>query len=280
MGKRHSTGVLQQMQSQLTDLREKLTSAFGEITSLVKQKTQSDRELMTDMNALQDNLQSKTSELEALKRSYSQAHNQLQSSLMQIQSHLQVTNGEVQAAKASCERVQRETAGSFADIDENVRSIENELTVGNAENRNQMLQLQKEIARIHESLSSVNAEFLDHKRATNSVNNKLQSQLAGVEVGRMLPSDVGSGPRATSYAPEPVQAVPMKTPISADSSPTGAAANIMVQQPAGASSIMGQPVRLTGGSATYPHAMAPPTISSAIALPPPIPTGGPTILSA
>ena len=32
--------------SQLTDLREKLTTAFGEITALVKQKTQADSEMM------------------------------------------------------------------------------------------------------------------------------------------------------------------------------------------------------------------------------------------
>ena len=31
------------MQTQLTDLREKLTSAFGEITNLVKQKTANDQ---------------------------------------------------------------------------------------------------------------------------------------------------------------------------------------------------------------------------------------------
>merc|ERR1719330_1993592 len=121
---------------------------------------------MTDINSVQTNLASKTQELEALKRSYSQAHSQLQ-----------VTSGEVQTANAACERVQRETAQRFTEIDEGLRSLEDQLSVGNAENRNQMLQLQEEIARIHESLASVNAEFLDHKRANNSVHNKLLSQL-------------------------------------------------------------------------------------------------------
>lgn len=182
--KRNSTGVSQQMQTQLTDLREKLTSAFGEITALVKQKTSSDQEMMQDIHGLQQNLSSKTAELEALKRSYSQAHTQLQSSLIQIQNHLQVTNTEIQAARSACERVSKDASARFATIDDGLKAVEDELNVGNAENRNQMLQLQEEIARIHESLASVSAEFLDHKRATNSVHNKLQSQVWGIEEGR------------------------------------------------------------------------------------------------
>lgn len=182
--KRHSTGISQQMQSQLTDLREKLTNAFGEITSLVKQKTSSDQEMMQDINSLQQGLSYKTSELESLKRSYSQAHQQLQNSLIQIQNHLSVTNNEVQNAKNHAEKVQKDTVASFSDIDGNLRGLEDQLAVGNAENRNQMLHLQEDISRIHESLTSLSAEFLDHKRSANSVHNRLQSQVWSLEEGR------------------------------------------------------------------------------------------------
>eukprot|EP00812_Abedinium_dasypus_P009194 NODE_2902_length_857_cov_214.016209.p1 GENE.NODE_2902_length_857_cov_214.016209~~NODE_2902_length_857_cov_214.016209.p1 ORF type:complete len:219 (+),score=43.49 NODE_2902_length_857_cov_214.016209:87-743(+) len=68
-----------------------------------------------------------------------------------------------------------------------LRNLEDQLTVGSAENRNQMLQLQEEIARIHESLFSINAEFVDHRRATNSVHSKLQSQVHSLEAGRRTP---------------------------------------------------------------------------------------------
>lgn len=203
--KRNSTGISQQMQSQLTDLREKLTNAFGEITSLVRQKTQSDQEMMMDINNLQDNLSCKTSELETLKRSYSQAHAQLQSSLIQIQNHLQVTTGEVQTAKTATDRTQREITDRFTDIDDSLRVLEEELNIGNAENRNQMLQLQEEIGRIHDSLASVNAEFHDHKHTTSSLHNKLQSQLWGLEEGRG-----GQGiEQATSYQPDSLPAEPV-----------------------------------------------------------------------
>merc|ERR1719203_275864 len=139
---------------------------------------------MTDINSLQTNLSSKATELEALKRSYPQAHQQLQSSLIQIQNHLQVTSSEVHTAKVACEKVQRDTTQRFVEIDEGLRGLEDQLSVGNAENRNQMLQLQEEIARIHESLGSWSAEFHEHKRASNSVHNKLQSQVTGLEDGR------------------------------------------------------------------------------------------------
>lgn len=182
--KRSGSGISQQMQSQLTDLREKLTNAFGEITALVKQKTLSDQEQMQDINSLQGNLSCKTAEIENLKRSYSQAHQQLQSSLIQITNHMSVTKNEVATATSSCERVQNETSQKLGEVDSNLRGLEETLSVGNAENRNQMLQLQEEIARIHDSIASLNADFLDHKRATNSVHNKLQSQVWSLEEGR------------------------------------------------------------------------------------------------
>eukprot|EP00971_Amphidinium_carterae_P273547 5428914-Amphidinium_carterae.1 len=54
--KRHSSTVAQQMQAQLSDLLEKLTTAFGacdsisncEITALVKDKSQADAEMMQE----------------------------------------------------------------------------------------------------------------------------------------------------------------------------------------------------------------------------------------
>jgi len=239
--KRHSTGISQQMQSQLTDLREKLTNAFGEITSLVKQKTQSDQEMMKDINSLQQNVSSKTAELEALKKSYSQAHHQLQSSLIQIQNHLQVTNSEVQTAKASCDRVYRDTTQRFAEMDDGLRSLEDKLSVGNAENRNQMIKLQEEIARIHEHLASVNADFLDHKRATNSVHNRLQSQVWSLEEGRKRQQGGGGGSppysqMVGSYQPEPAGAAAEAAAHAAaglTAPSTTAAGPYTVMQPAG-----------------------------------------------
>lgn len=215
--KRHSTGISQQMQSQLTDLREKLTNAFGEITSLVKQKTASDQEMMQDINSLQQGLSYKTSELESLKRSYSQAHQQLQNSLIQIQNHLSVTNNEVQNAKNHAEKVQKDTVGSFSDIDANLRSLEDQLAVGNAENRNQMLHLQEDISRIHESLTSLSAEFLDHKRSANSVHNRLQSQVWSLEEGRKR-SSIGGSDQAVGRSFEPEVAPRATTPPQSQSS--------------------------------------------------------------
>merc|ERR1719253_2440989 len=97
---------------------------------------------------------------------------------------MSVTKNEVVTATTTCDWVQQDTSRRMGDIDSNLRGLEDTLSVGNAENRNQMLQLQEEIARIHEPLSSVGADFLDHKRATNSVHNKLQSQVWSLEEGR------------------------------------------------------------------------------------------------
>jgi len=263
--KRNSTGISQQMQSQLTDLREKLTNAFGEITSLVRQKTVSDQEMMLDINNLQDNLSCKTSELETLKRSYSQAHAQLQSSLIQIQNHLQVTTGEVQTAKAACDKAQRDITDRFTDIDDSLHVLEDELSVGNAENRNQMLQLQEEIGRIHDSLASVNAEFVDHKKTTASMHNKLQSQLWGLEEGRR--GGQGVEPVA-SYQPESLLAEPQASSAYGMMRPAGmgnaASQPTLPQAPAvhrPGSTTLAQPIQMG------PHAAA----TSALVVPAPMP---------
>merc|ERR1719253_2530303 len=97
---------------------------------------------------------------------------------------MSVTKNEVVTATTTCDRVQQDTSRKLGEVDTNLRGLEETLSVGNAENRNQMLQLQEEISRIHESIASLNADFLDHKRATNSVHNKLQSQVWSLEEGR------------------------------------------------------------------------------------------------
>jgi chromosome segregation ATPase len=253
--KRHSTGISQQMQSQLTDLREKLTNAFGEITSLVKQKTSSDQEMMQDINSLQQGLSYKTSELESLKRSYSQAHQQLQNSLIQIRNHLSVTNNEVSNAKNHAEKVQKDTVSSFSDIDSNLRGLEDQLAVGNAENRNQMLHLQEDISRIHESLTSLSAEFLDHKRSANSVHNRLQSQVWSLEEGRKRSSI--DQPPGRSFEPEVRQPTPPQSQSSLAPTPPQAATISGMQaatQPA-IRSIPAAPPQMPAGA----RVMGPPT---------------------
>lgn len=179
--KRHSTGISGQMQGQLSDLREKLSGAFGEITALVKQKSLTDQETMQDVTRLQQHMTTKNMELESLKKSYSQAHTQLQSSLVQIENHIHVTQSEVVVARGACERVQRDTMQRFGDIQETLRSLEDELNLGNAENHNQMQQLRDETDRITETLNAVSNEFMEYKRTSNIMNNKLQSQVWGLE---------------------------------------------------------------------------------------------------
>lgn len=253
--KRHSTGVSQQMQTQLTDLREKLTNAFSEITSLVKTKTQSDQEMMQDINNLQQTVSGKNQELEALKRSYNQAYSQLQSSLIQIQNHLQVTNSEVQQARSSCERVQRETQGRFGEIETNLRAFEEELTTGNGENRNQMLQLQEDIARIHDAIINVTADFNDHKRLTNSVHNKLQTSVWGLEDNRKR-----SVPPHQTASYEP--AVTVEGELRAGSpSVHSHSPSPQAPQPMRAAAVAGGVLR--AGSVTLPMTAAPGTVVSA-----------------
>merc|ERR1712137_763780 len=126
-------------------------------------------------------------------------------------------------------------------------------------NRNQMLQLQKEIARIHESLSAVNAEFLDHKRAANSVHSQLQSQIGAVEAARMSPQM-----QAASYNPDRGSAPQSQTrlsPVQADASPARGAALLpashncaaaATQPSAPCAQVTAQPVN-GGGLGYYPQ---------------------------
>merc|ERR1711920_323648 len=222
-----------------------------------------------------ENLSSKNADLEALKRSYSQAHAQLHSTVVGIQNHLQVTNGEVQTSRAAIDRVEKETKDRFASIDSSMRALEDELTVGNAENRKQMLQLHEEISRIHESLASVQTEFLDHKRATNAVHNKLQTHISNLEVGQKRTHE----PTFSSYAQLPsdqpeVSRAPQHMPVSAPMEPI-AAGNFTQLHPATQPNlqpalVVPGPVMHQGGSGLYPQPggiAAPPTVPTSMMTP-------------
>ena len=68
----------------MTDLREKLGSAFSEISSLVKTKASSDGEFESELSTLQQQAHYKASELKALDKAYTNTHQQLQSNLVQV----------------------------------------------------------------------------------------------------------------------------------------------------------------------------------------------------
>merc|ERR1712079_895905 len=108
-----------------------------------------------------------------------------------------------------------------------------------------MLQLQEEIGRIHDSLASVNAEFLDHKRTTTSLHNKLQSQLWALDEGR---SRQGIE-QTNSYQPDSLPTEPMASRASGMLRPVGlantASQPTLPQAPAGhrpaSTTLMGPP---------------------------------------
>merc|ERR1712217_600489 len=147
-----------------------------------------------------------------------------------------------------------------------------------------LLQLQKEIARIHESLSAVNVEFLDHKRAANSVHTKLQSQIGNAEVGRLSPQM-----QTASYNPDRgsgSQSQP-RLGMQIDSSPSRGSATILARQGCAAAAtepsaqctqVIAQPMVAGGGSGRYPQVVAPPTVTTSASLAPGMPCGGATYM--
>ncbi|CEM09856.1 unnamed protein product [Vitrella brassicaformis CCMP3155] len=86
--RRHTATVQQQMQSQITDLRDKLMDAYNEIANMVKAQTQFQQEMRSEYQGLQEQLQLKTIQLETLKKAYSQTHQQLQTQITNLQNEL------------------------------------------------------------------------------------------------------------------------------------------------------------------------------------------------
>jgi len=182
--KRQSITVQQQMQSQLTDLREKLTGAFNEITSLTKQKTETDQALHSEIAALHSQLAMKSSELEALKKSYSSTHQQLQNNLIQTQQQLQSVNSEIQQAKKRAQAVQESALANMGDIEQSVQRFRGLLETTGREGQSHAMLIQEDIAKLHEALTSLSADFFEHKRLTLQVQTKLTSQVSHLESQR------------------------------------------------------------------------------------------------
>merc|ERR1711920_1222311 len=71
-----------------------------------------------------------------------------------------------------------------------------------------------------ESLASIQTEFLDHKRTTNAVHNKLQTHISNLEVGQkrthepfgsyaQMPSDQPEAARSAQHMPVPAPMEPV-----------------------------------------------------------------------
>ncbi|CAE7033785.1 rsmB [Symbiodinium natans] len=80
--------VQQQMQSQISDLRDKLTDAYTEIANMKKTKSQFEQEVHAESQSLSEQLQFKTLELETLKKAYAHTHQQLQQQIIQLQTEV------------------------------------------------------------------------------------------------------------------------------------------------------------------------------------------------
>lgn len=182
--KRQSITVQQQMQSQLTDLREKLAGAFNEITSLTKQKTETDQALHGEIAALHSELAMKSSELDALKKSYSSTHQQLQNNLVQTQQQLQSINSEILQTKKRAQAVQESALAHMGEIEQSVQRFRGVLDSTGREGQSHAMQIQEDIAKLHEALTALSADFFEHKRLTLQVQTKLTSQVSQLESQR------------------------------------------------------------------------------------------------
>merc|ERR1719377_211127 len=74
-----------QMQSQISDLRDKLTDAYTEIANMKKTKSQFEQEVHAEYQSMSEQLQFKTLEMETLKKAYAHTHQQLQQQIIQLQ---------------------------------------------------------------------------------------------------------------------------------------------------------------------------------------------------
>merc|ERR1719387_2800496 len=179
--KRHCTSVQQQLLTQVTELREKLSDCFAEIATLARQKAEVDMRAQQELQAFREVLTSKNRELEAVRKANAEHVSTLQAQLSQCAAKLTAaenemailrrsTNSQHDTALAKFNEVDRAMEVFHSSVAQNRRTID-EVKAANKEEREW----------VHQALGNLQSEVEDYKKEHMASATKVAAQVYVLE---------------------------------------------------------------------------------------------------
>merc|ERR1719401_2742349 len=191
--KRNTATVQQQMQSQISDLRDKVLDAYTEIANMKKTKSQFEQEVHAEYQSLSEQLQFKTLELETLKKAYAHTHQQLQQQIIQMQSEVNELRLKGDDAHRQTHLTYEQSVNKVSEVEMAAQYANNEMKKLRSDHDQAISNLAENMNRWNDTLRDLSKEFHDFQKVMNVNQQRIQSSLWDVQAKTGLPPSAAPG---------------------------------------------------------------------------------------
>merc|ERR550514_1252803 len=160
--KRNTATVQQQMQSQISDLRDKLTDAYTEIANMKKTKSQFEQEIHAEYQSLSE-------------------QQQLQQQIIQLQSEVNEQRMKGDEAYRQSHITNEQQVNKVSEVEMAAQYANNELKRLRSDHDQAIANLAENMNRWNDTLRDLSKEFHDFQKVMNVNQQRLQSSLWDVQ---------------------------------------------------------------------------------------------------
>merc|ERR1712061_110531 len=175
--KRHGAAIQQQMQSEINEIRESLSSVFMEITSAVRNNAAVDQDIKLKIQSLNEHALRNDTVFAQLADVADQSQSKLRSAAQEMQSSSEHMRDELGALTRNAENLETAVGDRAARIKTDMDHLSQEIRSQLERKKERLKKMVNDVMSIGESLQNLVADFDEQRRQRHDTQNKLQSSL-------------------------------------------------------------------------------------------------------
>merc|ERR550514_452392 len=175
--KRHGAAIQQQMQSEINEIRESLSSVFSEITSAVRNNAAADQDIKLKIQSLNEQAVRNETAFAQLADAADQSQSKLRNAVQEMQLQSERMRDELVTLNRYTENLEQTVTERADRIALNIDSLTQDQGSQLEQRKEHVKKMANDVGLIGESLQNLVADFGEQKKQTGQVQNKLQSSL-------------------------------------------------------------------------------------------------------
>merc|ERR1740121_3198386 len=175
--KRHGAAIQQQMQSEINEIRESLSSVFMEITAAVRNNAAADQDIKLKIQSLNEQAVRNETAFAQLADAADQSQSKLRSAVTEMQLSSERMRDELGGLSRHCETIESNTTEWVERINFHMDQLSQDLTMQLERRREHLRKMVNDVVTIGESLQSLVADFGEQRKASDSMQGKLHTSL-------------------------------------------------------------------------------------------------------
>lgn len=180
--KRHSSSVVQQLQSQVTELRAKLSDTVAELSQLARQRAENEKVTAVAITELREAVGNRQMEVDTGRRGMADQLERLRS---EVDNRMRHVEGDMSSLKKAVSGGQEQTIMKFGEVDKAMSMFHGTLGTSRQELTDTQDDWKKSQELMGKAISTLSQDMADFHKHTSTVLNKLQSDVYHLEeVGR------------------------------------------------------------------------------------------------